>query len=130
MKILRRLLSTVNCQLLTVIFLFSLFTLTLTLVSPHTVHAQNCEPGTPPTDAEAIDKINKCAIERNVFDDKIFNLNQIAGTTDSLYNLLTGVSRLHPETNDVTASSGALSASSHLVAALYSQPPASGVQYF
>src|SRR3989344_2114077 len=108
--------------------LFSLFTLTLT--TPASVYAQECEPGLPPTDAEAVDKINKCAIEKNVFDDKIFNLNQIAGTTDSLYNLLTGRSRLHPETNDVTASSGALSASSHLVAALYSQPPASGVQYF
>ena len=130
MKILRRLLSTVNCQLLTVIFLFSLFTLTLTLVSPHTVHAQNCEPGTPPTDAEAIDKINKCAIERNVFDDKIFNLNQIAGTTDSLYNLLTGVSSLHPETNKITQNTGALAASGNLVAAMYSTPPVSGVQYF
>ena len=108
--------------------LFSLFTLTLT--TPASVYAQECEPGLPPTDAEAIDKINKCAIEKNVFDDKVFNLNQIAGTTDSLYNLLTGRSKLHPETDDITANTGTLAASGRLVASLYSVPPVSGVQYF
>jgi len=111
-------------------FLFSLFTLTLA----RSVHAQAdpCAPASPgPYPAqEAIDKINKCAIKKDIFDDKVFNLNQIAGTTDSLYNLLLGRSLLHPETDNVTAGSGALAASGRLVASLYASPPVSGVNYF
>lgn len=126
--------SIVNGQLSIVLilsFLFSLLTLTLAL--PRQAHAQNCDPqpaGERLTDQQAIDKINKCAIEKNVFDDKIFNINQLAGTTDSIYNLLTGRSRLHPETDDVTAGTGALAASGSLVASLYARPPVSGVEYF
>ncbi len=119
---------------LLVIFLFALFTLTLTLTPP--VHAQATTDPCAPAAAgqypakEAIDELNKCAIQRNVFDDKIFNFNQIAGTTDSLYTLLVGESLLHPETNQITAGSGTLAASAKLVAGLYSVPPISGVGYF
>lgn len=121
---------------LTLIAIALLFSLLFFIFSIGGVHAQttgNCDPvptGQRLTDQEAVDKINKCAIEKNVFDDKIFNINQLAGTTDSLFNLLTGRSKLHPETNDVTAKTGALAASSQLVASLYSQPPVSGVEYF
>lgn len=123
------LLSTVNCQLLTVLVIFSLFTLTLA----GNVHAADaCTPSTPGEHPakEAIDELNKCAIQKDIFDDKVFNINQIAGTTDSIYNLLTGKSQLHPETNQLTAGTGALAASGKLVALLYAKPPVSGVQYF
>lgn len=78
---------------------------------------------------ESIDEINKCAIKSNIFDDKIFNLNQIAGTTDSLLTVLLGYSQLHPETNELTAGTGALAASGRMVASLYAVPPVSGVNY-
>lgn len=118
-------------------FLFSLFTLTL-LARP--VYATSHEPP-PPVTAECetpenataqqtIDALNKCAIKKNVFDDKVFNLNQIAGTIDSLNTHLLGYSLLHPETDEATAGRGALAATSNLIATLYSRPPASGVQYF
>jgi len=112
--------------LATLVFLFSLFT--LTFAKP--VHAQECAQQDNLPVREAIDKINKCSIEKDIFDDKIFNLNQITGTTDSLYNLLLGKSLLHPETDNITAGSGAVAASGKLVAILYAVPPASGVQYF
>ena len=110
--------------------LFSLFTLTLAL--PRQAHAQSCEPvpeGQRLTAQEAMDLFNKCAIEKNVFDDKIFNTNQIAGTVDSLNTLMFGTSQLHPETDVATRGSGALAATGNLVAVLYSVPPASGVDY-
>ena len=121
-------LSRLSLVLISLLFLISCFFFLV-----RGVHAASeCDRGsTPPaTDPEAIDKINKCAIEKNIFDDKIFNLNQIAGTTDSLYSLLTGRSRLHPETDNITQKSGALASTGHLVAAIYSSPPISGVQYF
>src|SRR3990172_8662353 len=92
-------------------------------------HAAACD--TPALSSqEAIDQLNKCAIEKDIFDDKIFNLNQISGTTDSLFNLITGSSQLHPETNTVTQNWGALASVSKMTIALYKSPPASGVQYF
>ena len=110
-------------------FLFSLLTLTL-FARP--VHAQACTPSAPgPQPAqEAINEFNKCAIEKNIFDDKIFNFNQISGTTDSLYTLLVGSSLLHPETDAITANSGAIAAEGKLVAILFASPPVSGVSYF
>lgn len=118
-------------------FAFRLFVALLFLFTIHfslftsDVHAQGaCAPQPGLTTKEAIDKINKCVIEKNTFDDKIFNLNQLAGTTDSIYNLLTGKSQLHPETDTVTAGTGALAATGKLVATLYSVPPVSGVSYF
>jgi len=113
--------------LVALFFAFPLFTLTLAL--PRQAHAQACDAPAG-SSQEAIDQLNKCAIEKDIFDDKIFNLNQISGTTDSLYNLLTGRSQLHPETNQITQNGGALAASGKMVALLYSSPPVSGVQYF
>lgn len=119
----------VNCQWSVVIifisFLFSLFTLTLAL--PRQAHAQ-CNAN-PNNSQEAINAFNRCAIETDIFDDKIFNFNQIAGTTDSLNTLLYGTSQLHPQTNALTRDNGALAASGRLIASLYN-PPISGVEYF
>lgn len=110
----------------TAIFLL-LVTCYLLLVTPSPAYAQECRPAT--TTRDAIDQINKCAIEKDVFDDKIFNLNQIAGTADSLYSLLIGRSLVHPETDQVTRGTGAVAASGRLIAVLYAQPPISGVKY-
>ncbi|OGD89410.1 hypothetical protein A2693_02825 [Candidatus Curtissbacteria bacterium RIFCSPHIGHO2_01_FULL_40_12] len=123
--------------LLAVSFLFLVSSL-LFIVAPRPAHAVGPSPSPTaecqiPDDAtaqQAIDVINKCAIKKNAFDDKVFNLNQIAGTIDSLNTHLLGISLLHPETDEVTAGRGALAATSNLVASLYSKPPASGVQYF
>ncbi|OGD83907.1 hypothetical protein A2165_00260 [Candidatus Curtissbacteria bacterium RBG_13_40_7] len=115
--------------LLAATFLF-LISCSLSLVK--TVHAAEdaCAPDPDLPVKEAINKLNKCAIQKDVFDDKLFNLNQLAGTTDSLYNLLTGKSQLHPDTDNVTAGGGALAASGKLVTTLYANHPVSGVQYF
>jgi len=123
--------SVVSCQLSVVIFLaflFSLFTLTLTFAKP--AHAATCQIPANATSQETINAFNKCAIEKNIFDDKIFNFNQISGTTDSLYTMLIGNSLLHPETDEITQGKGAVAATGRLVAGLYSTPPASGVGYF
>ena len=102
------------------------------LVTLSPVHAQSCDApipeGTTDRTRVAVDSLNKCAIEKNVFDDKIFNTNQMVGTVDSLNTLLFGTSQLHPETNAITRSS-ALAATTNMITALYSSPPASGVQY-
>lgn len=111
------------------IFLFLLSTIYYLLSTARPVHAQACSAQAPGAN-QAINQINKCAIEAKIFDDKIFNLNQIAGTADSLNTLLTGSSQLHPETNTITQGQGALATSGNLVVALYSKPPASGVEYF
>src|SRR3989344_3945559 len=111
------------------LILLSLFTLTL-ILAPSRANAQGACDAPAGSSQEAINQLNKCAIEKDIFDDKIFNLNQISGTTDSLYNLLTGYSQLHPETNTVTQNWGALAGMSRMVAGLYSAPPISGVQYF
>ncbi len=115
--------------LLSILF-FLLSTVYCLLSTAKPVHAQACT--TPITTAvgDTINQINKCAIEKTIFDDKIFNLNQIAGTADSLNSMLTGISQLHPETNQITQGQGALAASGNLVVALYAKPPASGVEYF
>jgi len=118
----------VCCLLFVLIVLTSYFILHPSSFA--TVHAAECDPGQNLPAKEAINQLNKCAIEKNIFDDKIFNLNQITGTTDSLYTLLVGQSLLHPETDAVTAGGGAIAATGSLIANLYAVPPASGVQYF
>src|SRR3989344_4497883 len=122
---------TTNAVLAT--FFFSLLFLLTSYFILHTsyfgaAHAQACDAPAQ-NSQEAINQLNKCAIEKDIFDDKIFNLNQISGTTDSLYNLITGSSQLHPETNTVTQNWGALASVSNMTIALYKTPPASGVQY-
>src|SRR4030042_1356718 len=121
----------VNCQLSIVLILTFLFALlTLTLALPRQAHAQACDTPGPMSAQQAIEMLNKCAIEKDIFDDKVFNLNQMSGTTDSLYTLLLGETQLHPETNTITRGGGALATSGWFVATLYSAPPISGVNYF
>src|SRR3989344_9676517 len=110
------------------IFFFSL----LFLLSSYfnNAHAQGACDAQSFSTQETIDNLNKCAIEKDVFDDKIFNLNQILGTTDSLYTSLTGTSLVHPDTNQVTQGKGALAGVGGMVAALYREQPVSGVQFF
>jgi hypothetical protein len=129
MKIILKL-SAVSCLLSVLIVLTSYFILHSSYIGNVHAQADACTADPNLTVQEAIDKINKCAIQKDIFDDKVFNLNQLTGTTDSIYNLLTGRSQLHPETDEVTAGRGALAASSRLVATLYSVPPVSGVEYF
>lgn len=109
--------------------LFSIAYVTPVHAQPATASPVPC-PSPPPNIKAAIDNVNKAAIQKDVFDDKIFNLNQITGTTDSLATLLIGCSQLHPEINETTAGTGALALSGRLIANLYGTPPASGVQYF
>src|SRR3989338_8929354 len=115
-----------SCKLLVTFLLVTSYML-LATISP--VHAQ-CTYNPNATDQELINQFNRCAIDKNIFDDKIFNFNQIAGTVDSFNSQILGFSLLHPETNELTAGRGALAATSNLVASLYGNPPASGVQYF
>jgi len=113
--------------LFAVSFFFILYL--LSFVFTRSAHAADCGPAA--STADAINAINRCAISsKNGFDDKIFNLNQMAGTVCSLQRLLTGKCELQPEIDKVTQGTGALAASGKLVALLYSAPPASGVQYF
>src|SRR3989344_7250551 len=100
-------------------FFFSFLSLVTSYFILHTAYfgnanAQSCNAPAA-NSRDAINLLNKCAIERDIFDDKIFNLNQISGTTDSLYSLLTGYSQLHPETNQITQGGGALASTSKLV---------------
>lgn len=88
-----------------------------------------CLPGTAKTDAEAVDMENKCRIKYTIYDDKATTFNIIAGLSDGFYKMLTGKSRLYPQTNGVTAGTGALASSGTMIAALYSHPPVSGMQY-
>ncbi|MBI2598720.1 hypothetical protein HYW40_00660, partial [Candidatus Curtissbacteria bacterium] len=106
---------------LSLLLLFTIFYLLFSILALP-VHAAENKP--LPAN-EAINQINQAAITGDFFDDKIFNLNQIAGTTDSLLVLL-----LHPQTNALLIGSGAIAASGKLMASLYGAPPASGVQYF
>jgi len=110
------------------IFFFSL----LFLLSSYfnNAHAQGACDAQSFSTQETIDNLNKCAIEKDVFDDKIFNLNQILGTTDSLYTTLTGTSLAHPDTNQVTQGKGALAGMGNMIAMLYREQPVSGVQFF
>ncbi|MDO8487143.1 MAG: hypothetical protein Q7S45_02545 [Candidatus Curtissbacteria bacterium] len=119
--------KTVLIKISSILFIFLFLTIAFTPLAQ--AQTSKC---TPSADLKnnTIDAINQCAIESGAFDDKIFNLNQIAGTVDSLSTLLTGQSQLHPATNSITADAGALTASGKLIASLYSIPPVSGVQYF
>ncbi len=120
-----RLLSIIICYWLLVIG-------SLLLIPPLPVHAQACVSSQTEdfSFSAVVDDFNKCAIQKNIYDDKIFNANQVAfGIPDSLSILITGYSVIHPETDNITARSSALAGVSSGVAMLYSQPPASGVSY-
>lgn len=101
---------------------FSLF-----IVTP--AHAQ-CEYNSTETEQEAYNEYNKCGIKEEIYGADFFNSVQIWATIDSLKAQVTGYSTLHPETNGVTANRGGLAYTSNLVASLYANPPASGVEYF
>lgn len=88
-----------------------------------------CLPGTAKTDAEAVNMENICRIKYTIYDDKATTFNIVAGLGDGFYKMLTGNSRLYPQTNGVTAGMGALASSGTMVAALYSHPPVSGMDY-
>jgi len=76
-----------------------------------------------------INQLNDCATESNIYDDKMFNFNQMSGTADSLFTLLLGSSFLHPETDAVTDGTGATGAVNGMIAGLYTRPPISGTYY-
>lgn len=114
-----------------IVFLFSLLTILYLLFTPRLAHAQNCEPPTTNFSFEnVIDQYNKCSIEENVYDDKTFSQNQVWGVGCSIGNLITGYNQCHPETDNVTANSGALAGVSTGIALAFAHPPASGVEYF
>ncbi len=69
-------------------------------------------------------------IKANNFDDKGFTLNSTMGIINALNAQVLGVDTLHPEVAQVIKGSSALASTSKLVANLYANPPASGVQYF
>src|SRR3972149_3157925 len=121
---------TLNAKRLTLLALTLLFLVSYFLFLARPSQAGECDVTGGLTAQEAVNAFNKCAIEKNVFDDKIFNLNQMAGTVDSLYTLLLGESQLHPETNAATRGSGGLAASGRRGAALYSAEPVCGEYYF
>src|SRR3989344_4202157 len=123
----------ISYSLLAIFLISFLLLVTCYMLLVKSAHAGACETQIAPDSInksqQAMDIFNKCSIEKNVFDDKIFNTNQIAGTVDSLNMLMFGTSQLHPETDVATRGSGALAATGNLVAVLYSVPPASGVDY-
>ena len=130
----KNILALVFSRFTLVAFVFSLLFVLTSYFILHTsyfgtAHAQACTAQSFSTQ-ETINNLNKCAIEKDVFDDKIFNFNQILGTTDSLYTTLTGISLAHPETNQVTQGRGALAGMSNTIAMLYRAQPVSGVQFF
>ncbi|MCR4324711.1 MAG: hypothetical protein NUV69_03410 [Candidatus Curtissbacteria bacterium] len=125
MKITAVLSLIVNRKLSIALVIFALLALLSILLTLSPVYAQ-----TPLDAAESIRELNTTAVTKQVYDDKIFNLNQIAGTADSLLTLLTGHSQLHSETNDVTKTTGALNVTGRMVAGIITTPPASGTQYF
>lgn len=120
----------VNGKWLIVSALAILFTIFYLLFTSFAFAApEDCNPPEEQTGEAVIDQVNRCAIEKNIFDDKVFNFNQLSGTGDSLYTLLIGESKLHPEITQVTQRRGALASAGNMVATLYRNPPASGVSY-
>src|SRR3989338_4366692 len=113
-----------------IVFLFSLFTILYLLFTPKPALAQNCEPSTDFSFQNVIDQYNKCSIEENVYDDKTFSQNQVWGVGCAIGNLITGYNQCHPETDAVTANTGALAGVSTGIALAFAHPPASGVEYF
>ena len=125
--------SVVSCQLSIVFFFLALFFLISSFIlntsSLNSVHAA-CPYGQSESAQDVFNEFNRCAIKENVFDSTVFNAGQIWASVDSLNLQLYGTSALHPETDDVTAGRGALAATSSLIALVYYNPPASGMQYF
>lgn len=124
----------VNSKWLVVFSLFTIYCALFTIPTP--VFAQSSPAACESSQTEdfsfsaVVDDFNKCAIKNNIYDDKIFNANQVTfGIPDSLSILVTGFSVIHPETDKITARSSALAGVSSGLAMMYSQPPASGVSY-
>lgn len=115
------------------IFCLVLVTCYLLLVTPaHAATTTNCASTQQSGNfsyTKVIDDVNKCAIQTNKFDDKIFNWNQITGTACSLSSLIGGSSPCTPEIDQITAGSSALAGMTNAVALVYAVPPASGVTY-
>lgn len=105
------------------IFLLGFFLLSLSFPSP--------------SDAVLLQDENQCILGGNCggtggtpgsgFDDKAFNLNQMAGTVDSLNYLLSGQSEAHPELAAL-GNRGAVGTVGNLIGVLYA-PPVSSLQY-
>jgi hypothetical protein len=119
-----RLLSTAAAVLL-----FTIYNLLFTAPPVSAANAPDCSAPKVQTAPEIMNQFNNCAIESNIYDDKLFNFNQMSGTVDSIYTMLLGYSALHPQTNAVTDGTGATSVVNGMVASLYSRPPISGTYY-
>lgn len=91
--------------------------------------AAGCSTTAPTNEREFSDKIVKTLICNSDMGSEGFIKNQLLSTADGLQMMLMGVSSLHTELNPILANTGALAASGHMVAALYKQPPASGISY-
>ncbi len=107
----------------------------LSLIAFATPAFAQTTPTTPcpemPQIAQQRNDYNKAAIDSGQYDSNVFQGDStIYGITDGLNTLLTGCSLIHPKTNSATAGTGALAGARNLITALYSAPPASGVQYF
>lgn len=131
MQVVTVLSSTIQKRLtqLAVIFLFTILYL---LFTTSLVHAQtpDCQPSSDGTNyGQVVKDVNRCARSENLSRDQIFNWNQITATADSINTLITGRSYTHPETNAITAESGALSGLAKAIALTYAVPPVSGVDY-
>lgn len=103
--------------------------LTITADPVIKTEAVDCGNVRPKTDRGAFDKWLKTGICNNNLDSVYFGGSQVYTIADSIYGLLFARSRLHPETDNVTKGTGAITATGRLAAALYAKPPASGVQY-
>lgn len=112
--------------------LVALFFILYSIFSVTSAHAQEPDPcAYDPSwdDQEAFNAFNNCAIQQDAYGAEVFTGAQIWATVDGLNMQIFGVSALHPQTDGSTAGRGALASASNLVASLYANPPASGVQY-
>lgn len=92
--------------------------------------ADPCEPiSTFLSFGQVVDKVNRCKIQKTIYDDKATEANIVWGLSDAFYHLLTGNSQIYPEINEATAGMGALASSGTMVASLYNHPPISGMDY-
>lgn len=105
-------------------------TLTVTAAVVVGAGADPCEPiSTFLTFGQVVDKLNRCKIQKTIYDDKATEANIVWGLSDAFYHLLTGNSQIYEEINGVTAGMGALASSGTMVASLYNYPPISGMDY-
>lgn len=117
-------------SLVTYLFFALLLLVSCFLFLAKNVHADPCDYDPTASEREIIDQFNRCAIDQDIYEDKIFYDNAAFGIVDGLNIQILGISFLHEETNAVTQNRGALAAASTLVAGLYGNPPTSGTEYF